>query len=448
MEPRIGYAATSDGASIAFWTLGEGETLVQMPTVPFTHIQMEWADPDWRRWYEALGQGFRLVRYDARGCGMSGRSALTYTREAMLADLVAVVDRLQSRRFALLAPVQAGPAAIAFAARYPERVSRLVLWCAISHADEMRTSSFEALRAMSHADWGLFAEAAAHALIAGWDQAAAAHRMAAIMREACTAEIHDAVLENYLSEDLSPEYAGVQCPVLVAFRMQGTAPLPVSARFLAASLRDSTLLPFPGTSLLFHADVPEISAAFHRFLQPGSQDAAPASRGSFQTLLYTDIEGHTAIIQSLGDERGRVVLREHERVTRIAIQRHGGTEVLATGDGFLVRFDSAYGALACAAGLQRDLADASLELPVELRVRIGITAGEPIVEGDELHGASVLSARSIAAQAIGGKVVVANVVRELAAGKGFAFQDLGDASINGLSEPVRLWELIWAHVAT
>ncbi len=67
MEPRIQYAQTKDGVSIAFWTLGEGTPLVHMPPLPWSHVQLEWQDPDYRRWYEGLASNRRLVRYDNRG---------------------------------------------------------------------------------------------------------------------------------------------------------------------------------------------------------------------------------------------------------------------------------------------------------------------------------------------------------------------------------------------
>jgi len=419
-----------------------------MPSIPFSHIQMEWNDPDWSAWYRAMAQGIRLVRYDPRGCGLSSSPSPEYTLEGMVADLHAVAMRAGCARFGLIAPVQAGPAAIAFAARYPEMVSRLILWCAVSRGDELMTSGFDALRKLGRIDWGLFGEAAAHAILAGWDNAESAHRMAAIMRESASAAIHDAVMDGYLAEDISEYLPRVTCPTMVAYRMEGTSPLPSSARYLAAAIRDSTLLPFPGNSLIFVvADSDLIAERFRDFLSVRSESPEPLP-GGFHTLLHTDIEGHTDIIRRLGDDKGRVILREHERITREAIERHNGTEVLATGDGFLVRFANAQSALECAATLQRNLADASTELPVELRVRIGINAGEPILEGDELHGAVVLGAERIAATADGGEVVVANVVRELVAGKGFAFAERGHAVIPGLDEEVKLWELLWAHAAT
>lgn len=450
MDPRIQYALTADGASIAFWSLGSGPPVIQMPTMPFTHIQLEWQDPDFNAWYSGLLQQFRLIRYDTRGCGLSSAEGQTHTLETMVEDLRAVADRAGVERFGLIAPVQAGPAAIAFAARNPERVSRLVLWMAVQRGTDMRTPRFEALRQLSATDWGLFCEAAAHAIVAGWDNAASAHRIARIMRESSSAAIHEAILHDYLEADIAECLPLVRCPVMVAHRMEGNAPPPATARRLAASIRDASLMPFPGTSLFFLTQGPaEIVRAFCEFLEIEELPARhPVPSSGFCTLLYTDIEGHTTIIRTLGDERGRIVLREHERITRQALAAHGGIEVLSTGDGFLARFATAQSALECAVDLQRELADASADLPVELRVRVGINAGEPIAEGDELFGAVVVNAERIAAMADGGEVLVANVVRELAAGKGFAFADRGEAAMPGSDEPVRVWELRWAVSAT
>lgn len=449
MDPRIQYAPAPGEASIAFWQVGDGFPVVQMPTIPFTHIQMEWADPDWRCWYESLsGEGIRLIRYDTRGCGLSWAPTPAFSLEEMLEDLCAVVDRAGIARFGLLAPVQAAPAALTFAARHPERVASLLLWCGISRGDEMRTRSFEALMTLAHTDWGLFSEAAAHAVIAGWENAGAAHRMAAIMRESASVQIYDRVLSNYLASDVSESLPVIQCPVLVAYRSEGTSPLPSSARYLAAAIPGAKMRAFPGAALMFTVgDAAEIAGEFRRFFlaAPHPEDGRT---GSFETLLYTDVEGHTAIMQRLGDDRGRQVLREHERITRRAIDRHRGAEAMTTGDGFLVRFGSAQDALRCAAELQRDLADASAELPVELRVRIGITAGEPIVEEGRVHGAIVVAARRIAASGRGGEVLVANVVRELVTGRGFAFQERGGIDVSGQEEPVNVWEFLWAHTAS
>lgn len=450
MDPRIQYAQADGGASIAFWQVGDGLPVIQLPLIPFSHIQMEWADPDWRSWYELFSSdGIRIIRYDTRGCGLSWAPEPAFSLDEMVADLHAVASRSAPGAFSLLAPVQSAPAAIAYAALHPERVDRIVLWCGISRGDEMRTSSFEALLTLLHTDWALFSEAAAHAVVAGWDNADAAHRTAAIMRESSSVEIYDRVMADYLQADISTYLPQVRCPVLVAYRSEGTSPLPSSARYLATAIPNATLKAFPGSSLLFIvSDAREIADSFREFFLARTPGREAKVEPGFETLLYTDVEGHTAIMQRLGDDRGRAVLREHERITRRAIDRHRGAEALATGDGFLVRFTSAHDALQCAAELQQNLADASAELPVELRVRVGITAGEPIVEGDEIHGAVVFAAKRIAAGARGGEVLVANVIRELATGRGFAFKERGALTVAGQAETLQLWEFLWAHTAS
>ncbi|MDP2948295.1 MAG: adenylate/guanylate cyclase domain-containing protein [Chloroflexota bacterium] len=91
---------------------------------------------------------------------------------------------------------------------------------------------------------------------------------------------------------------------------------------------------------------------------------------------------------------------------------------------------------------------AASSAPTEaIRVRIGLNAGEPIAEEKDLFGTAVILAARIAAQAEGGEILAANVVRELAAGKGFLFADRGDIALRGFEDPVRLYEVRWREDA-
>ena len=73
-EPRIQYTQTSDGVSIAFYSMGDGPAIVHMPYLRFSHVQLEWRQPETRAWYERLSEHRQLVRYDPRGIGLSDRS--------------------------------------------------------------------------------------------------------------------------------------------------------------------------------------------------------------------------------------------------------------------------------------------------------------------------------------------------------------------------------------
>lgn len=102
MEPRIRYARTSDGVRIAYYILGEGPPLVLPPMLVGSHLQLEWNVPTRRASYQGLCEHSTVVRYDARGTGMSQRDVPDYYSEAASAlDLEAVADAAGRDRFAL-----------------------------------------------------------------------------------------------------------------------------------------------------------------------------------------------------------------------------------------------------------------------------------------------------------------------------------------------------------
>lgn len=118
MEPRIQYAKTSDGASIAYAAMGQGEPLVLMPQVPLGNLKFEWDWPEYRRYFQRLGKNRLLVRYDGRGSGLSDRQAIDFSLEAQVRDLDAVVGHLGLATLTLVAFIRAGPAAITYASRH------------------------------------------------------------------------------------------------------------------------------------------------------------------------------------------------------------------------------------------------------------------------------------------------------------------------------------------
>ncbi len=93
--------------------------------------------------------------------------------------------------------------------------------------------------------------------------------------------------------------------------------------------------------------------------------------------------------------------------------------------------------------MQRGIAAYNGKAAEELRVRVGVNAGEPIVEENDLFGSSVIAAARICAAAKGGEIVVSDVVRQLVAGKGFSFSDRGEVALRGFADRVRLYEVRW-----
>jgi class 3 adenylate cyclase len=163
-------------------------------------------------------------------------------------------------------------------------------------------------------------------------------------------------------------------------------------------------------------------------------------------MLFTDLVGHTEMMHRLGDERGRAVLREHERITREVLKAHDGSEVKTMGDGFMASFGSVTKAVECAIALQRAFEQWNADGAhghAPLHVRVGLNAGEPIAEDGDLFGSTVILASRIVAQAGAGEILVPDPVRHLLSGKGFLFSDRGYATLKGFEDPMRLYELSW-----
>jgi adenylate cyclase len=243
----------------------------------------------------------------------------------------------------------------------------------------------------------------------------------------------------------------VRSPTLILQRREVAAVPGVEvAKGLASGIPDARLVLLEGAALFpWVGDMEAVLAAIDEFL--GEAEPAPTARGApsrepggFVTILFTDVEGSTALTERLGDAKARVVLRNHERIVREALRAHGGAEVKAMGDGFMASFSSATRGLECAIAMQRAFAANNEENPdTPIRVRMGLNAGEPVAEDEDLFGTAVQVAARVCAHAQPCQILASNVVQELAAGKGFAFSDQGEAALKGLDKPVRLYELHW-----
>ncbi len=168
--------------------------------------------------------------------------------------------------------------------------------------------------------------------------------------------------------------------------------------------------------------------------------ASTAADGTV-TIMFSDMEGFTAMTQRLGDQQAHRVIKEHNQVVRRAIARHGGQEVELQGDGFLLAFADAAKALSCADQIHRELERYSARHPeTPIRVRIGLHSGTPIKEGDRFFGITVILAARIAAQAQGGETLVsAQVHQQLRRDVRFQFDAGREAQLKGLAGSHRMY---------
>jgi class 3 adenylate cyclase/pimeloyl-ACP methyl ester carboxylesterase len=444
MELQIRFCTSADGVRIAYATLGEGPPLVVVAGWA-GNLELEWQHPDGHAFLEGLGRGRSLVRFDRRGVGASQREVDDLSLHAQVADLAAVVDQLKLERFDLVAWAEAGALSVAYAAQHAERVSRLMLWSPYSCGEEIASAAaVHSLMELIRNAWGLGRRALADVMFPGgpthlqlwWSN---------FLRQSVSPEVAAKYIDFQFSVDVRPYLPQVKAPTLVLHR-RGDRHVPIdAARAAAALIPDARLAVLEGNSPMPWVDMKPVLAAIDEFLGEGEEAAAVAepALGAVHTILFTDVEGSTALTERLGDAKAREVLRAHERIVREALKSHGGSEVKTMGDGFMTSFSSATRALECAIAMQTAFAEHNESAEEPIRMRIGLNAGEPIAEEKDLFGTAVNMAARIAAQAAGGEILVANVVRELAAGKGFLFSDQGEVTLRGFEDPVRLFEVRW-----
>jgi class 3 adenylate cyclase/quercetin dioxygenase-like cupin family protein len=157
-----------------------------------------------------------------------------------------------------------------------------------------------------------------------------------------------------------------------------------------------------------------------------AKSPAEVSASSFATIVFTDLSRSTETLGQMGDSRWRALLAEHNQAARAEIERYGGREVHTTGDGFLVVFDGP------ARGVRGAAAMLGAARSHGLTARAGVHAGEVERTGDDVRGIAVHAAARILAVAEPDQVVVSGTVRDLLAGSGLEFADLGEFELRGI----------------
>ena len=437
MEPRIQYAKTEDGVNIAYYALGEGPAIVRMPSIPWSHFQLQWQMfPEQRAAAELTAARFTFVEYDSRGTGSSARTATDFALDAHVLDLEAVVNKLGLDGFALIGQINSSPVAISYAVRNPQRISHLVLINGFARAsDPSATPESQAFQALRSQDWTILSETIAQ-FQTGWS-GEGARDLAAWLRESVSQEVAVASLQEIEKFDVTGILSQIRTPTLVTHQGMSNPPVEFS-RSLAAQI--------PDARLVIAEDLQGQMIAIGQFLGIDAEPPPrrPPSSADVHTILFTDMASSTALAQQLGDAAAQEVRRAHDDIVRGALAANYGSEIKHTGDGIMASFSTASSALDAAIAIQRGVAEHKEANPDSpLAVYVGLNAGEPIAEDDDLFGTSINLAARICDHAEAGQILAANVVRELAAGKQFLFADLGETELRGFEDPVKLWELRW-----
>ncbi len=175
-------------------------------------------------------------------------------------------------------------------------------------------------------------------------------------------------------------------------------------------------------------------------------DSSLAQGRTLAAVLFTDIVDSTAMRSQLGDDASEQVRRAHDQLVRDTVQSHGGTVVKGLGDGAMAVFWGASEAVEAAVGVQRGvLRLGSVEaVPAPVELRIGVSVGEVVWEGQDCFGGAVIEAARLCGSARGGQILAADLVRVLSGGRlGSLFSPVGALDLKGLAKPLETVEVAW-----
>ena len=441
VPPETKYVAVDD-ADVAYQVLGAGPPDLLYFYGFGSQLDLLWDRPLAADYFRYLASFSRLILFDRRGTGLSDplsrqdladwndsdeedRGAGTEARsrrvlsnwEEWAKDLKAVLDAARSRRAAIFAAVDSGPIACLFAATYPDRVSALILHNSSARflvADDypigQSAESVDNLVSLVRSHWGT----RELQLIAnpGMDEETNLYN-AKIGRAAATPRTAAAQYEYILRHvDVREALPLIQAPTLV---FQNETPLvPIDhGHYLVEHIPSAQFVQLSGTGLGVLVDDPAIADGIREFLT-GDLPGPEAGR-TLATVVFTDIEGSTARLASLGDRRWGRLLHRHDQSVRGQISRFGGRAIKTTGDGFLASFDHPSTAIRCGQAVLTSTRDLGLDL------KIGLHAGECVDRGDDLEGIAVHIAARVCALARGNEVLATRTVRDLVFGTDIEF---------------------------
>jgi len=425
--PVTRYAKSGD-VHIAYQVFGSGATdLVFVPGF-ISHIENYWEHPDLARWLLRLAAFTRVIMFDKRGTGLSDPVSEMPSLDLRMDDVRAVMDAAGSESAALLGVSEGGALAALFAATYPQRCQRLVLYGAFARfpiSGEVLKPLFKYIDRAWGSGLSLPAWAPSRqndpAMLQWWGRfERLGGSPAAVM----------AVVRMAAETDVGDILPSIRVPTLV-IHCKDDMLIPIECgRFVAQNISAAQLIELPGQDHLFFIHE-QIGDCIEEFLT-GSVSVAESER-VLATVLFTDIVGSTARAEQMGDRRWRDLLEAHHASVRRELARYRGTEVKSLGDGFLATFDGPARAVRCACAI------AEAVRPLEIVVRCGLHTGEIETTCNDVQGIAVHIASRVSALAGADEILVSRTVRDLVAGSGLQFDERGKHSLKGLLEPMELY---------
>lgn len=398
--------------------------------IPFTMYRDY---PPMASMFDRLGSFARVIVTDRRGIGASDPiSAEEPGRpDEIAADLAAVLVGAGSPGAAIFAEGLGVPSAVELAARFPQRVTHLILFNGFARQEwaedypmGMRSEDGDAV--VKDILDGSDVSGLAELLNPDLAEDDLFHRFATRGGQVGASRgSAEAIYGSVGDIDVRHQLSLIEAPTLVMHRKGARFYTIDQGRYLADHIPDATFLELPGANqLAYLGDTGEWLADVERFLT-GSANAAEDSR-TMTTMLFTDIVGSTELAADVGDRRWREILDRHDAVTDQRAGLHGGKRISATGDGSVCTFPMPTAAVAAAAEIIDDLHSIGLDL------RAGIHTGEVEQRGDDIGGLAVNLTARILDLAEAGQIVVSGAVPAITIGSPIEYEPLGVHELRGV----------------
>jgi pimeloyl-ACP methyl ester carboxylesterase/class 3 adenylate cyclase len=429
-DTRLAYRVWGDGGPALVWVPGwvSNVDLYDDPTNPGSAIA------------EQLARATRLVVWDKRGTGLSDPVTHPPPLDERMDDLRAVLDAAEVDRAALLGVSEGGPLCILFAATFPERVRSLVLYGATPRtAQELpdfpwgwTPAQADALLANIDAHWG---EGAMAELFFGQnaDMPGVRELWGRYERAGASPTMAKLLVQSNMQVDVRGVLAGVRTPTLVLVRPGDQFASVEAAAALAAGIPNAQFRTLsPGA----HLPVDIVDEVVSEIVEFVCQCPVFANTERvLATVFFTDIVSSTEQLSARGDERWRHQLDLHDELVDNLLAKYGGKRAKHTGDGVFALFDGPTKAARCGLELVPALATRGIH------IRAGVHVGECERRGEEWSGMAVHVGARIGALAGPGEVLASRTVRDLSAGSGLVFEDLGARQLKGLPEDTNIFRV-------
>ena len=434
-KPDVQYAR-NDGVALAYQVVGNGPRDLLLVSGYLSNIEYAWSYPSLRNFLARIASFTRLILVDRRGSGLSDRVSEPPSFETSIRDLELVLDEVGSPKTTLFGIWDGCETSILFAATHPRRVTSLVLFS--SSPAQMPKDDYpwgwdectwDEWLASIRDGWGTRAWIVRNARWMGpamLDDAAELEHWITYTRLAASPSSAEAVMRNQKHTDIREILPAVQAPTLVLHRSGDQIEVVEAGRYVASKIPGAEFVELAGDDGIPWLGDPEtVVAQLERFVGR-SGDGPPHGNRRLATILVTDIVDSTSRAAAIGDARWRDLLEEHELLVRAEIARWNGRFIDSAGDGVLATFDGPAAAIGCARAAIEILHGLGLE------IRAGIHTGEVEFAGERVRGIAVHTGARISAQAAPSEIWASATVRDVSAGSGLSFEEVGQFELKGI----------------